>query len=75
MPVGGAGQAVVAQPRAGQHSEGEEPLGVAVIAHPQPPAAGQLGDRALRLPPVTPKPGRGLHPQRAMRTLIPRRVR
>ena len=62
MHLGGAGQAVVAQPAAGQHGEREEPLGVPVVADAQPPTPGQPGDRPLRLPPVAAQPIRRLHP-------------
>jgi hypothetical protein len=60
--LGGTGKPVVAQPRAGQHGEGEEPPRVPVVADPQPPTAGQPGDRALRLPPMAAQPLRGLDP-------------
>jgi hypothetical protein len=43
-------------------SEGEEPLGVPVVADPQPPTPRQPGDRAFCLPPMAAKPLRRLDP-------------
>jgi hypothetical protein len=59
--LGGTGKPVVAQPCAAQHGEGEEPLGVPVVADAQPPTPSQPGDRALRLP-VAAQPLRRLDP-------------
>ncbi len=56
------GKPVRVQLHAGEHGEREEPLSVPVGADAQPPAPGQPGDRALRLPPVAAQPLRGLHP-------------
>jgi hypothetical protein len=62
MRVDDTGQAVVAQPIASQHGERKEPLGVPVIAHPQPPTPRQPGDRALRLPAMAAQPLRRVDP-------------
>jgi hypothetical protein len=53
---------VEAEHRAGYQQEREPPPTVPVPAHLQPPPAAQPGQRPLDLPPVPPKPGRGLHP-------------
>jgi hypothetical protein len=60
--LGGTGKPVVAQPRAGQHSEREEPLAVPVVADAEPPTPCQLGDRAFCLPPVAAQPLRRVDP-------------
>jgi hypothetical protein len=56
------GEPVEADHRAGYQQEREPPPTVPVPAHLQPPPAAQPGQRPLDLPPVPPKPGRGLHP-------------
>jgi hypothetical protein len=71
----GVGQAVVAQPVAGQHGERKEPLRGVVVADPQPPQPANQAIVRSAFQRSRPSLVDESIPQRAMRTLIPRRVR
>jgi hypothetical protein len=56
------GEPVEADHRAGHQHERKPPPRVPVPSHLEPPEAAQPGQRPLHLPPLPPKPHRGLHP-------------